>query len=168
MKSNEAQLLKKLVYEFNDGLGRYYRARLVARDDEPLYEPETPEHAAQIGYMRHNLNSALHELAHWCIAGWRRRQLVDYGYWYVPDGRTAAQQAEFERVELRPQALEWCFQEALGRAFEPSVDNLSNPVSPDERLRFKARIQKEKERMLNERGLPYRAKLLLAMLKSIV
>ena len=43
--------------------------------------------------------SALHEVAHWCVAGPERRRLTDYGYWYAPDGRTEKQQMEFERVE---------------------------------------------------------------------
>lgn len=69
--------------------------------------------------------SALHEIAHWCVAGARRRELVDFGYWYKPDGRSADEQAEFERVEVRPQAFEWLMSCAAGKRFHFSADNLS-------------------------------------------
>ena len=49
----------------------------------------------------------------------------DYGYWYAPDGRTAEQQAEFFKVEVKPQALEWIFCVTAGMGFRLSVDNLS-------------------------------------------
>ncbi len=48
--------------------------------------------------------SALHEISHWCIAGKARRELVDFGYWYCPDGRDAMTQSQFEDVEVKPQA----------------------------------------------------------------
>ena len=50
---------------------------------------------------------------HWCLAGTRRRQRVDYGYWYAPEGRDEAQQAAFFAVEAAPQALESLFCERL-------------------------------------------------------
>ncbi|BBI51881.1 hypothetical protein HORIV_43020 [Vreelandella olivaria] len=98
--------------------GRYYRAfdgvfaeryqtRLIRGGDEPLYRPansETPYH--QVIFARGYYASALHEISHWCIAGEKRRQLEDYGYWYCPDGRNAEQQRAFEQAEIAPQALE--------------------------------------------------------------
>lgn len=39
--------------------------------------------------------------------GEKRRQLVDFGYWYAPDGRSAEQQELFQAVEVKPQAMEW-------------------------------------------------------------
>ncbi len=36
--------------------------------------------------------SALHEISHWCVAGKARREQVDFGYWYCPDGRDAMTQ----------------------------------------------------------------------------
>lgn len=99
--------------------------RLVAGGEEPIYLPAGPEHPESRLVFRHDyVSSALHEIAHWCIAGAARRRLVDYGYWYRPDGRDAACQREFERLEARPQALEWIFHEACGLRFRPSVDNL--------------------------------------------
>ena len=69
--------------------------------------------------------SGLHEISHWCIAGEARRQLVDFGYWYCPDGRDAQTQSEFEAVEIKPQALEWMFCVAAGFPFNVSCDNLN-------------------------------------------
>lgn len=99
---------------------------LVADGEEPLYLPVDATHAQARIIFRHDyVASALHEVAHWCIAGSARRCRIDYGYWYAPDGRDARQQAEFERVEARPQALEWLFNEACGLVFRPSIDNLT-------------------------------------------
>ena len=61
----------------------------------------------------------------WSIAGDQRRLLPDLGYWYAPDGRTAEQQALFEQVEIKPQAIEWLFATAFGRKFRVSLDNLT-------------------------------------------
>lgn len=93
---------------------------------EPVYLPadnECPFH--RIVFAHGFFASALHEVAHWCIAGAKRRRLVDYGYWYAPDGRDTDQQAEFERVEAKPQSIEWAFSIACGFPFRVSVDNLS-------------------------------------------
>ncbi|MBR9906436.1 MAG: elongation factor P hydroxylase [Gammaproteobacteria bacterium] len=102
-----------------------FNTRLVCGDDEPYYQPAISEQDHHRIVFAHGFfASALHEIAHWCIAGERRRQLFDYGYWYEPDGRTAQQQAEFERVEHNPQALEWLFSLCAGVPFQVSVDNL--------------------------------------------
>lgn len=63
--------------------------------------------------------------AHWCVAGVNRHTLVDFGYWYKPDERSAEEQAEFERVEVQPQAYGWILSESAGYRFNFSVDNLS-------------------------------------------
>jgi len=68
--------------------------------------------------------SALHEIAHWCIAGRARRQLVDYGYWYRPPPCSEAEQQVFYAVEARTQALERIFAEGCGCEFRISPDNL--------------------------------------------
>ncbi|WP_346839578.1 elongation factor P hydroxylase [Microbulbifer sp. SAOS-129_SWC] len=107
--------------------------RLVGGFEEPYYRPaghEYPYH--RVEFTRDYPASALHEAAHWCVAGEARRQLPDYGYWYAPDGRSAAQQAEFERVEVRPQALEWLFARACGLRFRVSADNLGSDFGPSD------------------------------------
>ena len=98
-----------------------YNTVLCGGAEEPLYQPGAPH---RIVYTRDYFRSALHEVAHWCVAGEKRRQLPDYGYWYAPDGRDAAQQRAFEQVEVRPQALELLFCEACGHPFSVSLDNL--------------------------------------------
>lgn len=101
--------------------------------DEPLYMPRARPGAPDlIHYTRDYFASALHEVAHWCIAGDERRRRVDYGYWYAPDGRTAAQQRAFEQVEIRPQALEWLFNLCCGHRFLVSADNLEAGLGASE------------------------------------
>ncbi len=134
------------------------RWRVVLRSggDEPLYLPRSPERAdSEVIFAHGYFASALHEIAHWCIAGPKRRKLTDYGYWYAPDGRTAAQQRAFERVEVKPQALEWIFARACGSRFRISLDNLSGePVDP---APFRAAVRQQARRWLEE-GLPSRAR----------
>ncbi|XDV10845.1 elongation factor P hydroxylase [Pseudidiomarina sp. PP-1MA] len=102
-----------------------YRTRLVAGTDEPYYQPGADGEPHQIVFAHGFFSSALHEIAHWCIAGEARRQQFDYGYWYEPDGRTPEQQRLFEQVEVKPQAIEWLFCVCSGRKFQVSVDNLN-------------------------------------------
>lgn len=102
------------------------RTVLVAGDDEPIYRPAGQKHNYHRVIFAHGFYaSALHEISHWCIAGRVRRQIVDYGYWYQPDGRDEVQQRAFETVERKPQALEWLFSLCAGVPFQVSVDNLS-------------------------------------------
>lgn len=110
--------------------------RLLGGAEEPIYIPAglttagaglssvEPYHRL---YFRHDyLSSALHESAHWCIAGAQRRAQLDFGYWYSPDGRSTEQQQLFEQAEIRPQALEWMFSVACGQRFRVSADNLAS------------------------------------------
>lgn len=97
---------------------------LVRSEGEPEYFPAQDNEPARIEFAHGFFASALHELSHWCVAGDARRQLPDFGYWYAPDGRTEAQQQAFERVEIKPQALECLFTLACGRHFQVSQDNL--------------------------------------------
>lgn len=102
-----------------------FNTRLIRGDDEPVYLPADADCSYHRIIFAHGFfASALHEIAHWCIAGEARRQRVDFGYWYEPDGRSAAQQHAFEQVEVKPQALEWIFSAAAGKPFRVSVDNL--------------------------------------------
>ena len=133
-----------------------YRTVLVGGGDEPLYVPSrTPESSPhRIVYRADYFASALHEVAHWCLAGAERRTREDYGYWYAPDGRSANQQSEFERVEARPQALEWIFSDACHFAFHLSADNLEGGFGPSET--FEAAVHAARTQFL-EAGLPARA-----------
>ena len=79
---------------------------------------------------------------------------MDYGYWYAPEGRDAAQQAAFLAVEAAPQALESLFCEALEVPFAPSVDNPGAPA-PD-LTPFLAALDEHRQRWRGK-GLPPRA-----------
>ncbi|EEJ40974.1 hypothetical protein HMPREF0549_0579, partial [Limosilactobacillus vaginalis DSM 5837 = ATCC 49540] len=68
-----------------------------------------------------------------------RRELVDFGYWYCPDGRDAQTQSQFEDVEVKPQALDWLFCVAAGYPFNVSCDNLEGDFEPD-RVVFQRRV----------------------------
>ena len=102
-----------------------YRTRLVGGALEPEYRPATDARGWHLLCYREDYPaSALHEAAHWCIAGEQRRQQLDFGYWYAPDGRDAMTQRQFERVETQPQAIEWHFALAAGMWFCVSIDIL--------------------------------------------
>jgi elongation factor P hydroxylase len=136
------------------------QTRLVRGAGEPLYRPRAEADGCDEVIFAHGFfASALHEIAHWCVAGRERRRLLDYGYWYKPDGRTAEEQREFEQVEVRPQALEWIFSRAAGVTFHFSADNLgaANAVDPESWALFQARVA-EQARAYVASGLPARAR----------
>lgn len=102
---------------------------LAGGAEEPFYLPAQDGQPAKIIYTRDYFRSALHEIAHWCVAGPARRRLPDFGYWYAADGRNANQQAEFQQVEIKPQALELLFCAASGHPFRVSLDNLNGETT---------------------------------------
>ncbi len=95
---------------------------------EPLYRAQPgPGLPALILFRDDFVNSALHEIAHWCIAGPARRAGDDYGYWYAGDQRDRDAQQIFEAAEVAPQALECLFAYACALPFRVSSDNLTIP-----------------------------------------
>lgn len=153
-----------LIRLFNATFAGVENTVLVRGGEEPLYLPADDEYPCHRILFAHGFfASALHEIAHWCIAGRRRRQLVDYGYWYQPDGRDAGQQAAFEAVEARPQALEWAFSIACGATFRVSVDNLNG--APVDRHGFARRVHEALCRYAGH-GFPPRAARFLAVLSD--
>lgn len=115
-----------IVSLFNQAFIDTYNTELVRGEDEPIYLPADTNHPRHRIIFAHGFfASALHEISHWCVAGKERRLLEDFGYWYQPDGRTAEQQAEFEKVEVKPQAFEWIFSRSAGFKFHFSADNLN-------------------------------------------
>ena len=120
----EVQQVDWLILHFNHWFS-HLNVTLVRGDFEPEYFPATQDSPARIKFAHGFFNSALHEISHWSIAGDKRRLLADLGYWYAPDGRTAEQQALFEQVEIKPQAIEWLFSKAFARKFRVSLDNLT-------------------------------------------
>lgn len=118
---------RELETVFREEFAGEYNTLLVGGADEPLYLPAADELSChQLFYREDYYSSALHEIAHWCIAGEKRRKATDFGYWYNPDGRTRKQQRAFEQVEIKPQAIEWVFSTAAGIPFNVSADNISS------------------------------------------
>jgi len=122
---------------------------------EPIYQPSTGAgRAHKIVFTSDYFSSGLHEVAHWCLAGKERRKQIDFGYWYNPDGRTAVQQQEFERVEVKPQAIEWFFSKSVGIKFRVSADNLQNDLGAS--VAFKRAVYTQTLAYI-QNGLPTRA-----------
>jgi hypothetical protein len=153
-----------LIRLFNRLFLLSYNTELVAGDDEPIYLPADQVHPHHRIIFAHGFYaSALHEIAHWCVAGPERRLLEDFGYWYKPDGRTADEQAEFERVEVRPQAYEWIFNMSAGRKFHFSADNLSAGIGASDGFRQSVLAEVQ---MILRQGLPPRVRTLVEGLQQ--
>ncbi len=154
-----------LITIFNKTFLEPYNTKLELGGDEPIYLPadeDSPHH--RIIFARGFYASALHEIAHWCVAGPERRLLEDFGYWYEPDGRTEEVQAEFEKVEVRPQAYEWILSKSAGFPFTVSCDNLHGDFEPD-RLGFMHKVHNEVLSILATE-LPPRVKMLSEALRN--
>ncbi len=123
IKDSERQATDWLIRLFN-ALFIAQKVELVRGNNEPEYFPAINDNLARIEFAHGFFASALHEISHWCIAGFERRKHSDFGYWYAADGRSQAQQQAFERVEIKPQALECLFTLACKRDFQISQDNL--------------------------------------------
>lgn len=153
-----------LIKLFNDYFRSAWNTELVRGADEPLYRPAGgAQKYHQIIFAHGYFSSALHEIAHWCVAGPERRLLEDFGYWYKPDGRNVAEQIEFEKVEVKPQALEWVFSIAAGMRFRVSADNLSG--ESHDSSDFKVAVWQEVMRRIDF-GLPERAGEVFELLKA--
>ena len=149
--------LNQLITLFNHLFSPSENTLLEGGADEPLYLPASANPRGSynlILFTRDYFSSALHEIAHWCVAGKERRKQQDYGYWYAPDGRSAQEQLAFESLEVRPQAMEWMFSFASGVRFRASADNLAANLGASET--FKQAIHRQ---VLDycESGLPARA-----------
>ncbi|MFL0799961.1 MAG: elongation factor P hydroxylase [Agarilytica sp.] len=150
--------LDRLVDVFHRLFRTPYQTELVGGSEEPLYRPAVDMNGLNtIEFSYDYFSSALHECAHWCIAGASRREQLDYGYWYAPDGRSAQQQQHFESVEVRPQALERIFSFASGQPFRISVDNLDGDACASQSF-----IEAVHEQTITycREGLPARASML--------
>lgn len=128
---------------FDDCFYQQYNTRLIKGKDEPIYLPANVDCSYnQIVFAHGYFASALHEIAHWCLAGQQRRKQEDFGYWYLPDGRNQQQQNAFELVEIKPQAIEWAFCVATNKDFNVSTDNLTGTGKTD-RFAFKAKVHQQ-------------------------
>ncbi len=175
LRTDVDEQVPALIDVFNNTFADTYATQLVLGGDEPVYLPAGQPCAArhsigdviceyhQIVFAHGYFSSALHEVAHWCVAGEARRQLEDYGYWYCPDGRNEAQQRAFEQVEVKPQALEWAMTIAANRRFQVSTDNL-NGVEPD-RHGFTRRVRAQLVDYM-QTGFPKRAQMFIDALRA--
>ncbi|MFC3908195.1 elongation factor P hydroxylase [Legionella dresdenensis] len=144
-----------LITLFDRCFAEKYNTRLIKGGDEPLYLPADDTRPYHAIYFAHGFfSSALHECAHWLLAGKNRRQLIDYGYWYAPDGRTAEQQLLFQQVEVKPQALELILATACNHPFRVSIDNLNGVEADTEG--FKQAVYQQAVQYCQQ-GLPKRA-----------
>lgn len=147
---------RDLILLFNELFQLSENTILVGNGEEPLYLPSDESNSTnRIIFTRDYFASALHEIAHWCVAGHNRRKLVDYGYWYYPEGRNAEQQALFQEAEVKPQAIEYLFSNAARFPFVVSIDNLTNQPNIDSET-FENKII-DQARYYCTRGLPTRA-----------
>lgn len=140
------QRLQQVISVFDNLFASEFNTRLLGGVAEPVYIPAghsatqaTEDNSLpdicdyhRLFFREDYFSSALHESAHWCIAGAERRLQVDFGYWYNPDGRSHKQQQVFERAETKPQALEWMFSLASGQKFRISADNLAANLGASE------------------------------------
>jgi elongation factor P hydroxylase len=141
-----------------------YQTRLLRGSDEPVYLPIDKENSFhQVIFAHGYYSSALHEVAHWCIAGDKRRAQIDYGYWYSADGRNAQQQSAFESVEVKPQAIEWAFSVAANKSFQLSTDNIEGVQTDPSVCANNVRIQVLR---YLEKGFPLRAEQFIGVLQQ--
>lgn len=145
-----------LIRIFNNCFYSEFNVKLIKGDDEPIYLPADEKCSHNCLYFAHGFfSSALHECSHWLVAGHERRKLVDFGYWYIPDGRNQEQQALFQKVEVKPQAMEWILATACKHPFRLSIDNLNGESCDTEEFK-KAVYEQVVHYCVN--GLPQRAK----------
>ena len=163
MSTGEPLDAHHVIRVFNQEFAESDTTELIGGAAEPYYEPGSLN---RIYFRADYVRSALHEVAHWCVAGRRRRDLPDYGYWYSPDGRHADQQQAFFVVEARPQAIERRFCEVAGIPFSSSVDNVGVHIEPQQLRRFEARIQAWCDQF-ERTGLPPRAARFVTALQAI-
>ena len=148
------ELFNQLFYQSENTL-------LKSGANEPFYRAPANSSPAVIYSREDFYSSALHEIAHWCIAGENRRKEDDFGYWYEPEGRSQEQQTLFEQVEVKPQAIEWLLSLASNHHFNFSADNLIESI--DASKSFKRAVTLQAQKYLHY-GLPSRAQLLFNQL----
>jgi elongation factor P hydroxylase len=111
---------------FNACFEDRFHTVMVGGADEPLYIPPSPSSPGELRYREDYPASALHEAAHWCIAGPERRKQLDFGYTYTPPPRNPHAQVAFFAGEARAQALESIFAQAACVRFVLSIDDLES------------------------------------------
>lgn len=161
---DDRRLTEALEAAFAQCFNQDFNTRLVGGAPEPLYLPESQCQPAKLMYREDFPASALHEVAHWCVAGEARRQREDFGYHYISGRRTPDQQAAFFALELHAQCLEKRFSQAAGLDFLPSADNLLADL-----VEFRRRIDAFEPQLLNWLASPAgtRAKCFIQYLEGV-
>jgi elongation factor P hydroxylase len=163
----DQQRLDLIAAVFNIHFLKSENTQLIGGATEPLYTPSSNnEEPHQLFFRENFVSSALHEIAHWCIAGKQRRLQQDFGYWYQPDGRTIDEQARFESMEVKPQALEWIFSNACGQKFTPSADNLNASDDIADDTAFKQALVKQARQWCESQQLPSRGMIFIDALSK--
>ena len=163
----DQQRLDLIAAVFNIHFLKSENTQLIGGATEPLYTPSSNnEEPHQLFFRENFVSSALHEIAHWCIAGKQRRLQQDFGYWYQPDGRTIDEQARFESMEVKPQALEWIFSNACGQKFTPSADNLNASDDIADDTAFKQALVQQARQWCDSQQLPPRGKIFIDALRK--
>ena len=130
-----------IVAVFSHCFRQRYATELIGGAAEPLYQPcAHADGMHRLFYRENYAASALHETAHWCIAGVKRRRQLDFGYTYLEPPRTPDLQSTFFASELKVQALEQVFCEAAGLRFVPSADHSGVDLND-----FRQHLQQEQE-----------------------
>ena len=73
-----------IVACFDQLFSQRFNVRLRGGGEEPLFRPAREGEMAEIQFRADYPASALHEVAHWCLAGRKRHRYEDFGYWYIP------------------------------------------------------------------------------------
>lgn len=159
--------VNKVIDIFNTEFKNTYNTILVSGGEEPIYLPSGSKNEYnQIIFREYIISSALHEIAHWCLAGKERRKQKDYGYWYNPDNRSINEQILFYNVEVKPQALEWAFSKMINIPFNISLDCFGNDLEliKKETENFKKAVNRQLKEY--QKNLPLRARIFAQKLKS--
>lgn len=154
--------VEDLINIFNQTFFNEYNVKLEFGGDDPIYLPQFLEENGVecdrpynvIRFAKGFYSSGLHEISHWLVAGLARHKLEDFGYWYEPDGRSAERQREFEKVEIKPQAIEWILATAANFRYFASADNLTGKAGDNSE--FKQNVYNQVKHYA-ENGLPKRA-----------
>ncbi|VTU07696.1 elongation factor P hydroxylase [Actinobacillus porcinus] len=161
-QNDQTHTLEDIISIFNACFADEFNTRLIKGGDEPIYIPANHKSEGYevlpynaIYFARGFYSSALHEIAHWLVAGEERRKLEDFGYWYEPDGRSAERQRDFEKVEVKPQAIEWVLATAAGFRYFASADNLNG--QPGDSTPFKQAVYAQVKEYAERGYLPKRA-----------
>ena len=162
---------EELAALFNTVFEASEQTILVDTDDEPHYLPRDNDRLLYcIFYTKDSYTSLMHEVAHWCRAGFARRQLPDYGYWYQASNRSPEAQQLYVQSESKTQALEWIFCVAAGLPVQIIPEN--QPYSFEPSLEFRRSIYEAAlhylQRGLSDRSERFRQALLAHYQKHIV